>query len=80
MRAGFLHSRVGIPAPRHLSRTMTAITIPRQYDNFTDNFFPPESLGTNASCSSTETAKTALAYVSKILCPLYVWNFTDQTS
>ncbi|MDJ0532241.1 MAG: hypothetical protein QNJ70_07040 [Xenococcaceae cyanobacterium MO_207.B15] len=44
---------------------MTAITTPRQYDNFTGNFFPRESHGTN---------------VSKILYPLYVWNFTDKTS
>ena len=43
---------------------MTAITIPRQPD-FTGNFFPRESHGTN---------------VSKILYPLYVWNFTDETS
>ncbi len=65
----------------HLSRTMTAITTPRQPDgafkganafapqplDFTGNFFPRESHGTNASCSSTETAKTALAYVFGIL-------------
>ncbi len=58
---------------------MTAITIPRQPDgafkganafapqplDFTGNFFPRESHGTN---------------VSKILYPLYVWNFTDETS
>ena len=43
---GFPHSRVGIPAPRHLS-IYTAIAMhTRQYDNFTGNFFPLESLGT----------------------------------
>ncbi|MDJ0688540.1 MAG: hypothetical protein QNJ41_08515 [Xenococcaceae cyanobacterium MO_188.B32] len=49
----------------HLSRYTAATMHPRQTDNFTGNFFPPESLGTNAS---------------KILYPLYVRDFTDTTN
>ena len=45
---GFLHSRVGIPALRLLSRHTVATMYPRQID-FTGYFFPPESLGTNVS-------------------------------
>ncbi|MDJ0747141.1 MAG: hypothetical protein QNJ32_27885 [Xenococcaceae cyanobacterium MO_167.B27] len=44
---------------------MRAIIIPRQID-FTGNFFPPESLGTNVFENTS--------------IPLSVWNFTDLTS
>ena len=65
MQTGFTSREMTLTDPRHLSRTMTAITIPRQYD-LTVNFFPRKSFGTN---------------VSKILgFPLYVWNFTDTTN
>ena len=64
LRASPTHE-AGIPAPRHLSRYTAATMYPRQYDNFTGNFFPPESLGTT--------------YYKNTHTPSYVWNFTDTT-
>ena len=54
------------PRPkRHLSRAMTAITTPRQYD-LTVNFFPRMSFGTTRIRKNTHTSK-------------YAWIFTDAT-
>ncbi len=60
----FLHSRVGIPAPRHLPRYTVATMHPRQYD-FTGNFFPSVSLSTSV--------------LENTYIPLCAWNFTDTT-
>ncbi|MDJ0742122.1 MAG: hypothetical protein QNJ32_02035 [Xenococcaceae cyanobacterium MO_167.B27] len=45
---------------------MTAITIPRQYDNLKVNFFPRMSFGKARIRKNTHTSN-------------YAWNFTDET-
>ena len=69
-RTSFIPHEMNLTALRHLSRIMTAITIPRQPD-LTVNFFPRMSFGT------TYLRSKMLIQITNT--PYYVWNFTDTT-